>query len=193
MDMGGRSGHLQMVRNSRLFQATSVCSSQSGRSSKSEGKSHPWRDIGDLNASYHFLYPDNPVVEECPVPKVDQLETEQQQPYMKWIEKIFDIDRRTTKEPRLYCAYCDMNNHPRFSCKHVLKHQDPNARHRCTLCAGRHPPFYAPRHKVNGGDAEPNLYKIEYKRAKQDGREPDYRWGENVSHADVDPPQQASQ
>ena len=86
-----------------------------------------------------------------------------------------------------------MNNHPRFSCKHVFKHQKPSEKHRCTLCAGYHPPFLCPKAQINGGDAKPNWYKIEYKRAKQDGREPDYRWGENVSHVDVDPPQQASQ
>ena len=162
-----------------------------------EEKSLPWRDIEDLNSSYDYLYPDFSSEEECPVPKVDQLETEQQQPYMRWIEKILGIDRRTTKDPRLYCAYCDMNNHPRFSCKHVFKHQNPDARHRCTLCAGRHPPFLCSKAQVNGGDAKPNWYKIEYNRAKQDGREPAYRWGENVSdyvtHVDVDPPQQAPQ
>ena len=77
--------------------------------------------------------------------------------------------------------------------KHVFKHQKPNERHRCTLCAGRHPPFLCSKAQIDGGDAKPNWYKIEYKRPKQDGREPDYRWGENVTHVDVDPPQQAPQ
>ena len=157
-----------------------------------EERSLPWRDTGDLNASYDYLYPDNPV-EERPVPKIDHLETEQQQPYMRWIERIFHMDRRTTKDPRLYCAYCDMNNHPRFSRKHVFKHQAPHARHRCTLCAGHYPPFLCSKAQVNDGGAKPTWYKIEYKRARQDGREPDYRWGENITHVDVDPPQQASQ
>ena len=112
---------------------------------------------------------------------------------MRWIEKILDLDRRTTKDLRLYCAYCDMNNHPRFSCKHAYKHRNPDARHRCTLCAGRRPPFLCPKAQIDGGDAKPNWYKVEYKRAKQDGREPDYRWGENVSHVDVDPPVEVSQ
>ena len=75
---------------------------------------------------------------------------EQQKPYMRWIEKILDLDRRTTKNPRLYCAYCDMNNHPRFSRKRAYKHKNPDARHRCTLCAGRHPPFLCPKAQVNG-------------------------------------------
>ena len=83
----------------------------------------PWKDIGDLGTSREHLYPDIPSMEDCPVEKVDHLEMEQQQPYMQWIEKILDLDRRTTKDPRLYCAYCDVNNHPRFSCKHVYKHR----------------------------------------------------------------------
>ena len=59
--------------------------------------------------------------------------------------------------------------------------------------AGRHPPFLCSKAQINGGDAKPNWYKIEYKRAKQDGREPDYRWGEAAAYVDADPPQQASQ
>ena len=59
-----------------------------------EEKPLPWRDIGDLDTNFDFLYPDNPI-EECPVQKVEHLETEQQQPYMRWIERIFNIDRRT--------------------------------------------------------------------------------------------------
>ena len=141
-----------------------------------EEKSVQWRDIGDLDTSIDFLYPENSM-EERPVPKSDHLETEQQQLYMRWIEKILDLDRRTTKDPRLHCAYCDMNNHPRFSGKHVYKHQNPDARHRCTLCAGCHPPFLCSSAQMNGGKGKPNWYKIEYKCAKQDGREPDYRWG----------------
>ena len=39
-----------------------------------EEKAVPWRDIGDLDTSDSFLYPDSQV-EECPVPKNDYLET----------------------------------------------------------------------------------------------------------------------
>ena len=46
--------------------------------------------------------------------------------------------------------------------------------------------------QINGGEGKPKWYKIEHKRAKQDGREPDYGWGENVSHVDADPPKQGS-
>ena len=158
-----------------------------------EEKGFPWRMLEDLDTSMDFLYPEFPDEEKCPVEKSDHLETEQQKLYTQWVEKIIDLDRRTTKDPRLYCAYCDMNNHPRFSCKHAYKHKNPDARHRCTLCAGRHPPFLCPKAQVNGGDAKPNWYKAEYKLAKQESREPDYRWGENVSHGDVDPPTQGSQ
>ena len=156
-------------------------------------KGLPWKDIGDLNTSYDFLYPDNDV-EECPVEKADQIPTEQQQVYMHWIENIFKIDRKTSKDPRLYCGYCDMNNHPRFTCKHAHKHQRPHERHRCTLCAGRHPPFLCPRAQINGGEAQPNWYKVEYKRAKQESREPDYRWGaDRVTRTDVDGPVESTQ
>ena len=43
-----------------------------------------------------------------------------------------------------------MNNHPRFSCKHVLKHQKPNERHRCTLRA----PFLCSKAQINGGEGD---------------------------------------
>ena len=158
-----------------------------------EEKGLPWRMLEDLDTSMDFLYPEIPDEEKRPVEKSDHLETEQQKPYTQWIEEILDLDRRTTKDPRLYCAYCDMNNHPRFSCKHAYKHKNPDARHRCTLCAGRHPPFLCPKAQVNGGDAKPNWYKVEHKLAKQESREPDYRRGENFSHVDVDPPAQGSQ
>ena len=56
---------------------------------------------GLLIQGHSFLYPDGQV-EECPVPKTDHLETEQQQPYMQWIEKILGLDRRSSKDPQLY-------------------------------------------------------------------------------------------
>ena len=74
-----------------------------------------------------------------------------------------------------------MNNHPRFSCKHAWKHTNPSERHHCPLCAGRHPPFLCPRAQVNGGPAQPNWY-CEYKRAKQENREADYRLGTKSGH-----------
>ena len=60
--------------------------------------------LEDLDTSMDFLYPEIPEMEECPVEKSDQLETEQQKPYMRWIEKILNLDRRITKDPRLHCA-----------------------------------------------------------------------------------------
>ena len=86
-----------------------------------------------------------------------------------------------------------MNNHPRFSCKHAYKHRNPLERHHCTLCAAKHPPFLCPRAQVNGGPGQPNWYKAEYKRAKQENREADYRWGPMVTHVDVDGPDSTSQ
>ena len=99
--------------------------------------------------------------------------------------KSFDFYHPTCKDPRVYCAYCDMNNHPRFCCKHVAKHKNQNERHRCTLCSAKHAPFQCSLAQVNGGPGKPNWYKAEYKRAKSENREPDYRWGPQVTHDDV--------
>ena len=154
-----------------------------------EEQAVPWRDIGDLDTSLSFLYPDSRE-EECPVPKNDYLEKEHQQAYMQWIEKTLDLDRRTCKDPRLYCRYCDINNHPRFAGKHTFRHQKPNERHRCTLCTGRHPLFLC---QVNGGSGKPNWHKIEYTRAKQESREPDFRWGEEAAPVQPDFPTLSSQ
>ena len=51
---------------------------------------------------------------------------------------------------------------------------------------------YAPRH-INGGEGEPNCHKIEYKHAKQESREPDYRWGKEAAHVQPDFPTLGSQ
>ena len=86
-----------------------------------------------------------------------------------------------------------MNNHPRFACKHTFKHQMPSERHRCTLCTGHHPPFLCSRAQVNGGSGKPNWHKIEHKRAKQEAREPDFRWGEEAAQVQPDSPTLGSQ
>ena len=143
----------------------------------------PWHDLGPIDTSLELLYPDRASDPECPVPKSETLLTEHQQLYMQWIEKITDLDRRFCKDPRLYCAYCDMNIHPRFACKHARKHQKERARHRCTLCSALHAPFQCPLAQVNGGKGKPNWARVEYKRARDDGREPDLRWGENADQA----------
>ena len=40
--------------------------------------------------------------------KLTSLRQSSSKPYMQWIEKILGIDRRMSKDPRLYCAYCDI-------------------------------------------------------------------------------------
>ena len=139
------------------------------------------KDIRELDTRHEFLYPDDPAV-ACPVAKADQLSPEQQVIYIQWILHILKLDHKVDKDPRVYCAYCDMNNHPRFSCKHAWKHRNPLEKHHCTLCAGKHAPFLCPRAQVNGGPGQPNWCKAEYKRAKQENREADYRWGPLVTH-----------
>ena len=112
---------------------------------------------------------------------------------MQWIEKDLGLDRRTSKDPQLYCGYCGMGNHPRFARKHAFKHQKPSERHRCTLCTGHHPPFLCSKAQINGGEGKPNWHKIEYKRAKQEAREPDYRYGEEAAPVQPDFPTLGSQ
>ena len=109
----------------------------------------PWRDICEMDTRHDFLYPDDPAV-PCPVDKADQLSPEKQVAYIQWILHILKLDHKIDKDPRVSCAYCDMNNHPRFTCKHAWKHRNPNEKHHCTLCAGKHPPFLCPRAQVNG-------------------------------------------
>ena len=158
-----------------------------------EEKGLPWRDLGELNVDMDYLYPSDTVI-PCPVEKSEQLSPEQQVTYIQWIVYCFNLlDHKVDKDPRVYCSYCDMNNHPRFTCKHVNKHRKPMEKHHCTLCAAKHPPFLCPRAQVNGGPAQPNWYKTEYKRAKQENREADYRWGPMVTHDDVDGPDSTSQ
>ena len=152
-----------------------------------------WRDIGDLNDDESYLYPGKETDPLCPVGKKHYLNKDDQQLYMQWIETFLDLDRRTSKEPRLYCAYCDMNNHPRFACKHAYKHQKENEKHRCTLCSALHAPFRCPRAQCNGGSGKPNWARVEYKRAKQDNRVPDLRWGADAAQPPVDFPTLGSQ
>ena len=86
-----------------------------------------------------------------------------------------------------------MRNHPRCACKHVAKHRKPQEHHRCTLCAGRHAPFQCALAQINGGPGQPNWYKQEYKRAKSENRQADYRWGEQLTYVDVDGPDSSAQ
>ena len=61
-----------------------------------------------------YLYPSDTVT-PCPVVKAEQLSPEQQVTYIQWIVYCFNLDHKIDKDPRVYCSYCDMNNHPRFT------------------------------------------------------------------------------
>ena len=150
-----------------------------------EEKGLDWRTLDEIDTSLDFLFPKSEI--PCPVEKNHQLPPEQQENYIKWIRDSLKIEKHC-KDPRIYCAYCDMSNHPRFACKHVEKHRNPLKEHRCTLCKGKHAPFQCPLAQVNGGPGQPNWYKQEYKKAKSEGRAADYRWGVHLSHDDVDGP-----
>ena len=147
-----------------------------------------WRDLGEINLQQSYLCPGKESDPACPIVEKRYLSKDDQQLYMQWIETILDLDRRTSKDPRLYCAYCDMNNHPRFACKRAYKHQKENEKHRCTLCSAFHAPFRCPRAECNGGSGKPNWSRVEYKRAKQESREPDLRWGADAAQTPVDFP-----
>ena len=97
-----------------------------------EEKGLNWRDLNDLDTRIEHLFPETSV--PCPVEKQLPLPPEQQKIYIHWICDSFALDRNC-KDPRIYCSYCDMNNHPRFACKHVEKHRKPQEQHRCTLCS----------------------------------------------------------
>ena len=131
-----------------------------------------WKMLDEVDTSIDYLFPDSNL--PCPVEKKLPLHSEQQEHYIHWICRSLAIDKNC-KDPRIYCAYCDMNNHPRFARKHVEKHRKPHEKHHCTLCKGRHPPFLCLRAQINGGLGQPNWYKQEYKKAKSENREADYR------------------
>ena len=155
-----------------------------------EEKGLNWRQLDEVDTRIEYLFPETSI--PCPVEKQLPLPPEQQKVYISWICESFNIDKNC-KDPRIYCAYCDMRNHPRFACKHVEKHRNPQKKHRCTLCSGRHPPFLCPRAQINGGQGQPNWYKQEYKRAKSENRAADYRWGDQVTYDDVDGPDSSAQ
>ena len=150
-----------------------------------EEKGLAWRTLDEIDTRLEYLFPNSEI--PCPVEKNHQLPPEQQENYIKWIRDSLKLEKHC-KDPRIYCAYCDMSNHPRFACKHVEKHRNPLKEHRCTLCKGKHAPFQCPLAQVNGGQGQPNWYKQEYKKARSEGRAADYRWGIHLSHDDVDGP-----
>ena len=90
-----------------------------------------------------------------PVPKSDHLETEEQQPYIQWIKKILGIDRRTSKDPRLYCAYCDMNTILDYhaSMFSSIRSQMRGTDAHCAQAITLH--FYAQRHRSMVAKARP--------------------------------------
>ena len=89
-----------------------------------EEKGLAWRDLEELDTSLDYLFPETSL--PCPVEKTLPLPSAQQDMYIHWICRSFAIDKNS-KDPRIYCAYCDMNNHPRFACKHADKHKKPQS------------------------------------------------------------------
>ena len=120
-----------------------------------------WRDIVDANVDPAFLYretAENP----CPIATDSRkLSKEDTKKYMQCIQST--VQNIEKKDERLHCAYCDMKNHPRVSCNHFYKHQNPTSKHSCTLRMGSHPPSLGSRAQVNHGIAKPNWARRETK------------------------------
>ena len=132
----------------------------------------PWRDLGDANMDENFLFPET-ANSKCPVNKhARKLSKDEANEYMKWIQlRIPKIDK---KDERVYCPYCDMKNHPRWSCHHFHKHQKQNEKHSCTLCIGDHPAFLCPLAPGQRRHCDTQLR--ERKMAREERRAPDLRW-----------------
>ena len=131
----------------------------------------PWRDLGEAKLDPEWLFPE-PNESKCSINRhYNRHSTDAAAEYVNWIqERIPNIDR---KDARVCCPYCDMKNHPRWTCHHIDKHRDQSASHSCTLCIGDHPAFLYPIAKCNNGVATPNWAQREKKQAKDDNRKPD--------------------
>ena len=118
-----------------------------------------WKDLGEVNEDLSFLVPvhSDPNCPPCPLDvqsalKGKDVTREHVQDYTFWIRDWFKV---SSHDPRKYCAYCDLMNHPRFACQFRIKHRDQNAQHHCRLCYDSHPTFLCSRAKINGGSGQP--------------------------------------
>ena len=90
------------------------------------------RDIGDANVDPAFLYPasdDN----RCPVPQSRKMSKQESKQYIQWIMSVVPELGKKKKGERVYCAYCDTNNHPRFSHNHFYKQPSTRIQLQSTL------------------------------------------------------------
>ena len=53
-----------------------------------------WKDLGPINLEESYLYPGKESDPPCPVDKKQTLSTQDQQPYMQWIETVLNLDRK---------------------------------------------------------------------------------------------------
>ena len=66
------------------------------------------------------------------------------------------LSRIHSRDERIYCPYCDMKNHPRWTCKYADRHCVEGANCSCSLCIGAHPPSLCPRARCNQGPGQPD-------------------------------------
>ena len=81
-----------------------------------EEKALAWRDLGEGNIDHKFLFPETDDSKRPSNNNFRKHTTEQAAEYMRWIqERIPTIDK---KDKRVYCPYCNMKNHPCWTCYH---------------------------------------------------------------------------
>ena len=57
-------------------------------------------------------------------------------------------------QDRVYCPYCDMKNHPRWTCVHLEKHCTQHAQDSCTFCIGHRPSYLCSLARCNAGPGQ---------------------------------------
>ena len=101
----------------------------------------PWRFLPEPNLEDSYLLPETET-EKCPIDKDTSKHTaEESDEHVRWIQKL--ISRIHARDERVYCPYCDMKNHPRWTCIDLDRHRvQGRGRHSCGL---RHPFFVLAR------------------------------------------------
>ena len=100
---------------------------------------------------------------------------------LKWVADVLKIDRKKSKDERVYCPYCDVNNDSIIILDSLVSTSTSTCEStpgtmQCTLCNSSHAPFQCARAHVNGGIAKLNWARREKKLAADENREPDLRW-----------------
>ena len=98
-----------------------------------------WYQLTPANLNESFLFPETEN-SKCSINKKIRKHTnDENAEYMLWIQSLIpNVDK---KDERVYCPFCDMKNHLRWTCSNLDQRCAQHERHTCTLCIGNHPPF----------------------------------------------------